>query len=404
MQDFQNGAKNLLPITLWILATSSLLGILIIGKSFLTPIVLAVLISVLINAAISRVENLGAPKWFAIFVAAIGICMFVLLIAYSFYSQIDTIAESIPQYKNRISVLMERLSSWIGPSLMAEIEEAVRKIDLGGFISKIADSAGSIMGNIGLIILYVAFLQAERGKLLPKFAKLVTDPEKTPEILSIMRKVSLGVRRYLGIKTVMSLLTGGVSYLILLWLDVDFPEIWAILIFLLNYIPTIGSILGVVFPTLFALVQFDSLWLVFQLVLFLGLTQFTIGNIIEPRFMGQTLNLSPFVVLVSLSLWGAIWGLEGMFLSVPITASTMIICSYIPWLKWIAVLLSSDGEPDKAGEVDKEVSATHEHKRRFFLPGLSNAVLEEVQALRQEVENLKRRDIESQTKNKQVQE
>ena len=392
MADFPSGIKNLLPLTLWVLTASAVLAILVVGKSFIMPIVVAALISVIINATISRVEGFGFPKWSSLLFAVIGICVFILLIAYSFYIQIDSIMESIPLYKERITVLLERLATWIGPGLMTEIESALRKIDLGGFISKIADSTGSIMGNFGLIILYVAFLQAERGKLLPKFAKLVTDPDRQPEILGIMRKVSLGVRRYLWIKTVISLLTGGVSYLILFWLNVDFSGIWGILIFLLNYIPTIGSILGVLLPTLFGLVQFDSLWPVIQIVVFLGIIQFIIGNIIEPKFMGHTLNLSPFVVLVSLSLWGTIWGLEGMLLSVPITASTMIICSYVPSMKWIAVLLSSDGEPDKAGEAEAKINPKPELKRRFMSLGLSEPVLEEIQGLTKEVEQMKSQD------------
>ena len=141
----------------------------------------------------------------------------------------------------------------------------------------------------------------------------------------------------------MSFLTAGLCYVILLFYGVDFAEVWALLIFLLNFIPTIGSIIAVIIPALVALVQFDTVWTSVQLLALMGFVQFLIGNVVSPRYMGKTLNLSPFVVIVALTFWGTIWGIEGAFLSVPITASIAIICQYVPGWRWIAILLSSDG-------------------------------------------------------------
>ncbi len=141
----------------------------------------------------------------------------------------------------------------------------------------------------------------------------------------------------------MSIITGTSSYIILTYLNVDFAETWALVIFLLNYIPTIGSILGVIFPALIALLQFDT-YTPF-LIIALGLTaiQFTIGNVVEPMFMGNSLNLSAFVIVLSLTFWGTIWGAAGMVLSIPITVMMMIVAAHIPSWRWVAIMLSRDG-------------------------------------------------------------
>jgi predicted PurR-regulated permease PerM len=117
-----------------------------------------------------------------------------------------------------------------------------------------------------------------------------------------------------------------------------------VLIFLLNFIPSIGSIIATIFPTILALVDGNSLWPF--IIVGGGITalQFAIGNIIEPRLMGNTLNLSPLIILLSLALWGSIWGVAGAVLCVPITVICTIVCSYFPTTRPIAVLLSKNGQ------------------------------------------------------------
>ena len=139
------------------------------------------------------------------------------------------------------------------------------------------------------------------------------------------------------------MVTGAISYAVLVIVGVDYAAFWAVVIFLLNYIPTIGSLLGVAFPALLALVQFDTPIPALVVGGVLGGVQFTIGNIIEPRLMGRSLNLAPLVVILSLVIWGHIWGVVGMFLCVPVTGMMMIVMSYFPATRPFAILLSSDG-------------------------------------------------------------
>ena len=128
-------------------------------------------------------------------------------------------------------------------------------------------------------------------------------------------------------------------------LGLDNALFWAFVIFLLNYVPTVGSIVATVLPTLFALVQFDSYWMPLAVFAGVGFWQFAIGNFLQPRMQGQSLNLSILVVLLSLSIWGAIWGIAGMFLAAPLTVMVMIVLSQFPTTYPIAVILSANGRP-----------------------------------------------------------
>ncbi|WP_419603984.1 AI-2E family transporter [Thiolapillus sp.] len=140
-----------------------------------------------------------------------------------------------------------------------------------------------------------------------------------------------------------SALTGIISYIILLWVGVDYVPFWALLIFMLNYIPTIGSMVAVLLPTTLALVQFDTFGPFVTLLVSLGTVQVLIGNVLEPWLMGSSLNLSPLVVILALSLWGQMWGVTGMFLSVPITVISMIVLANFPQTRAIAVAMSENG-------------------------------------------------------------
>jgi AI-2 transport protein TqsA len=223
-----------------------------------------------------------------------------------------------------------------------------------------------------------------------KFSFLIPDADKSAKYLKVFNRVTRGIKRYLWIKTIMSFITGGLSYVILKYYSVEFAEFWGLMFFLLNFIPTVGSAIAVVLASLLTLLQFDGYWVFIQVAALLVCVQFLIGNIVEPRYMGQTLNLSPFVVIVALTFWGTIWGVEGMFLSVPFTASLVIVCSNIPNLRWIAILLSSDGRVDLADETGDDDPAKRNGSRRFSIFGRSATGQQEIEDLRQELEELKK--------------
>lgn len=319
------------------------------GAPFLIPIVIAGLIVILLSASADRLNRLGLPEPFAGLTAVV---LFIIVIAGVFNilaEQTGDVARAWPGYVARFNTLSEQVLGWLGPDIAEKIREWFRQIEFLRRVPGLLGSAGSLAATIGLVLIYVGFLMAERGRLGPKIDRLAGRADEARRIQRAIDDITESIRRYLWIKTVLSVVTAGISYGVLKALGVDFAETWALIIFLLNYIPSIGSVLGVVFPALLALIQFDTLWPFLIIATLLAGTQFVIGNVVEPRLMGRSLNLSPFVVIASLAFWGMIWGVIGAFLSVPMTTAFVIVCSHIPSLRWIAILLLSDSRAAAGG-------------------------------------------------------
>ncbi len=171
------------------------------------------------------------------------------------------------------------------------------------------------------------FLLIEQQFFDVKLNALVADQGRRDQTRQLLARIGHDVQSYLWTMSIASLLTAALSYVVMVLVGVDSAPFWAFLIFVLNYIPTVGSILGTAIPSLYALLQFGEFSPFLVLAVALGLIQFVVGNIVVPRMTAKSLNLSQFVVILALFVWGAIWGIVGMFLAVPITAVALIICS-----------------------------------------------------------------------------
>ncbi len=148
----------------------------------------------------------------------------------------------------------------------------------------------------------------------------------------VIHDIGHQIRSYLGVCTFLSVLMGGVCYVVLAVYGVDFAGFWALLMFFLTYIPTVGGV-GVVLPALMALAQFGELGPALVILILLGITHFFLTNVVETVMLGRTLNLSPFAIIVSLTFWGLVWGVGGLFLAVPMTGAIAIACRHLDGLR-----------------------------------------------------------------------
>ena len=180
----------------------------------------------------------------------------------------------------------------------------------------------------------------------------------------MLHQIDRDIRRYVRIKTTLATLTSALAYAVMAWVGVDFAGFWAVMVFFFYYIPTIGSILAIVAPALLTLVQFDHLTPFLIVLLVIGTIQIVMANVIEPAIMGRSLNLSPLVVIVSLMVWGTIWGVVGMFLCMPIMVVLMIVFAHFETTRPVAVLLSADGRIPELEEpkLDRETSKPNPHQ------------------------------------------
>ena len=322
------------------------------ARSFLVPLVTALFLFTLMAALIGllgnlRIGGLKLPRFLANIIAIAALFLLGSTVVSVFSDQIDELVAALPRYSERLQLLLTKILSFLGDDLAAKIEASFREVDitsyLTGALTGALGSAGSVLTSLFLVLIYLAFLLAERSVMKQKIAQLFQSREKPEGATHLIADIATSVRQYIWLKTVVSICTGGLSYAVLKPLGIDFAETWAVLIFLLNFIPNIGSILATLLPALIALVQFDTLVPFFVVVGGVGTMQFLVGNVIEPKLMGRSLNLSSFMIVLSLTFWGGLWGIMGMFLSVPITVVILICCTHHPPLRWVAVMLSGDG-------------------------------------------------------------
>jgi AI-2 transport protein TqsA len=343
--------EKLRSVGISIIAVGAVIAGLALGRSFLIPLAIAVLLWNLLEALIDGFRRVGIgrvrlPRPIAALLAIAAVGFLVYLIVNILLEQGGAVAEAWPRYGERLKSIAADLTLWLGPNYSAKVRELIASVDLTRHAAGLFVTAQWLVLNAILIILYVGFLMGERRYVSQKIAALFPDAAQGRDTDKMLSAISGGIRRYIWIKTLISILTALLSYAVLRGLGVDFAETWALLIFFLNYIPNIGSVIGVIFPTVLALVQFDTLVPFFSIAIGLTAIQLIIGNVIDPMLTGRSLNMSSFAIVLLLAFWGTIWGVVGMFLCVPIMMLMMIICANVPSWRWVAILLSKDGRID----------------------------------------------------------
>jgi predicted PurR-regulated permease PerM len=344
-------AETLRNIGLSVIALAVVLAGLIYGRSFLIPLAFAILLWNLLEALIEELGRIPLgpcrmPGPLAVILAIAVIGIFIYLVAYILLGQADAIAAAWPRYEARVKSMIAEWAQWLGPVQSAKVRDVLSKFDAFGQVSGLFVTVQSFVLAVALVVLYVGFLLAESSFVGSKIAAMLPSGDRAHNVNLVLSAISGSVRRYIWIKTLVSALTGGLTYVVLHAIGVDFAETWSLLIFFLNYIPNVGSVLGVAFPALLALLQFNTFGPFLAIALGLTTVHLIIGNVVEPMLMGHSLNMSSFAIILALTFWGTIWGVLGMFLSVPIMVLIMIVCANVPSWRWVAQLLSKDGQID----------------------------------------------------------
>lgn len=326
--------------------------ILYIGQSVLLPVLIAIIaLYVLSNLTrrLGRVPVLGQlPEGLRRFLVLVA---FTILLVVVFSYVIDTftqVATILPRYEANLDALVVRTAGLLG--LEGESTwESLKSITIDQFriqdyIAPVLFSLRGFGGTLFLVVLYAFFFMAERARMKGKLALAVADPDREGKTLKVLDRINDRVGDYLAVKTVVNVILGGLSFAVMLAFGIDFALFWAILIALLNYIPYIGSLIGVLFPVVLSLGQFGSLPLAVAVTVTLTAAQMFVAGYLEPRMMSRAFNLSPFVVLFALAFWSALWGVSGAVLAVPLTASLVIVLAELEATRPMAIMLSASGK------------------------------------------------------------
>ena len=337
----------------WMIVLTVVVLALIAGQSIFIPFIVALLIWFVVKKtrnALDKIEFIQKyiPTWFKTFLASLVVFSILLIVGRILTANIEKLVLSSEAYRANIEVISEKISVMIhdlcGGDVRTNIKDSLVSIFNKEYFGSLFSSISGILGNMMMIVFYTVFLFIEEALFNNKIVMMFSNQEKSEQYLGIMRKIDKMLSRYIILKSMINLVTATIAYIVLLFVGIDSPFFWAALIFFFSFIPSIGPILGTTLPAIFSLVQFAE-FVPFLIILFvIGAFQVAIGNYLEPRIMGNTLNISPLFGIFALAIWGSLWGITGMLLSVPITVAMIIVMAQFPSTRSAAILLSEKGK------------------------------------------------------------
>jgi predicted PurR-regulated permease PerM len=313
-------------------------GVLRVTAGIVQPLVIALLLSFVLNPLVEFLHKLRLPRIVAILIVIILLLGLGFLLALVLYASVQSVLREFPFYQDRIIELYRLASETFQlPEDMLSEMQIVRQI--GTYLVSFSSSFLGVLGSLTMTIIFLLFLLLEKPYLRPKVQQALQGP-RTEKIWRIVGHTNAQIGRYLTVKLFVSSVTGGLVWLAFSIIGVDFAFVWGVLSFLFNFIPSIGSILIGVASVVFAILQFyPELNPIIGAAISMLTIQLVLGNVIDPKMQGDSLKISPVVILFSLLLWGWLWGIVGLFLAVPLTVALKIVFENIPGLEFAGVLM-----------------------------------------------------------------
>ena len=321
---------------LTLIATGAVLSV---ARSVVQPLIIAWLLSYIFGPLVKFMTRMRIPTTVS---TAIVVLVF-LVICYSgglfLYGRVSAFIVEYPNYELRLEAIFKEFAGrWnVTANPFVDVDWGKK---IGASLVSVSETTLAFFKNLVMVIIFLIFLLLgkpySKYKLRKAFSK-----DRAEFVDHILTSITAQIGRYLSTLFLISLATGICVWFVLNLIGVDFAVTWGAMAFLFNFIPIVGSILASVPPILIAIVQFPNLWMAVLTGACLLLIQVVIGNVIAPKVLGDKLNLSPVVVLLSLVFWGWLWGVVGALLSVPIASAIKIICQNIEPLRPISVMMGS---------------------------------------------------------------
>jgi AI-2 transport protein TqsA len=316
----------------------------------LTPLAMAIFLLIMIDGVKRTIETrLNLPGHLAgtaaLLVVVVGFFASIAFIvngAYGFFTDASGVSANIGP---RLDQILRDASALVGVTNPPTTTDLIAQIDVRGYLMTIAGQAQGVVTGSIFVMIYLGFLIASQSGFRRKLVNMFPDRTARAEALEVFQRVRGGVEGYLWVQTVTGVMICAAAWILMRAVGLQNAEFWTFVIFIVGFIPVLGGAVAGLVPPLFALVQFESYW---QAAVLLGGLQailFISGNFIQPRMQGDNQNIDPVVVLLALAFWGKVWGVVGMFLSTPLAVMAMAILAEFKGSRWMAILLSGDGEP-----------------------------------------------------------
>lgn len=340
--------RGITGVLLAIIATFFLGVILLQLKVVLLPFAVALLLSIIFKPIVTGLRSRRVPTAVSLVVVFVTFVAILVLIGWTVYASTAVMLDGLPRYEMQAGRLVEEAEQrFLGLAETMGVDTRgftwAEAVDVDALATVATSSVGSFLGFVGfvfLVVIFMLFILASSGDLERKVRRYLPVRE-ADRMARIVSNVDRQVRKYLVTKTLVSLGTGFFSWLVLALVGVDFAAVWGLLAFVLNFIPNFGSLVAVAAPVLLAALQFESLGVALLVLGLLFVVQNVWANLIEPRLMGFQLNLSPLLIVVCLIFWGWLWGVWGMVLAVPLTATIKILFENVDDLRPLAYLMGA---------------------------------------------------------------
>jgi predicted PurR-regulated permease PerM len=333
-----------------VVALLTLLCILAFGVVFdaaqavLVPLIIAWLLSYILAPVVNFLVHHKVPVGVASFLVLLLLLGICYLSGLFIHARVTGFAQKFPEYQDKIIMISNDVYSKLDQRFDLP-EEAKLDVNwtkwVGVQLVNVSGSFALFLSNLVLVLIFLVFMLL--GK--PYFGAKVTAAfpgSKSLKIKEIIEAIAFQIGRYLSIKLLVSLVTGFLVWLTCVLIGIDFPVTWGVFAFLLNFIPTVGSVIASVPPIVLALVaNYPSYWQAITAAVVMLSIQQVMGSFVEPKVQGDHLNLSPVVLLMSLVFMGWLWGVVGALLSVPMAVAVKIVCENIDALKPISILMGS---------------------------------------------------------------
>jgi predicted PurR-regulated permease PerM len=336
-------------ITLTLLFLISTTFILFVGKSIILPIIFAILFYFLVRSFKRFFDRIPfvkhkIPNWIKSTLATVFLIYTLYFIVNLFINNSLKLPVFIQNNEAKIDKTILYFNQRFNNQLIEKFISTLENFNFSSMINPIINSTTSFLGDLVLVVFYLLFLLLEENSFKSKLKSIFTLDEKYEQTVQILQKIERSITDYIGFKSLISLISAIISFFIIYSSGLAFPFLWASFIFVFNFIPVIGIFLSILIPSLFSYLQFDSINSTLILLSVLSLVQLLISNILEPKLLGKSLNISPLVSMIALTFWGAIWGIPGMIISTPVTVIIIVLLANIPRTHSIAILLSNNGD------------------------------------------------------------
>lgn len=329
-------------------AVAATLWLMIQARGVLEPLMIALLLWAILNALAGVYARLAGgpearPGPVAKVLATLSGLAVITGVGAMTATSVAGFRANLPTYEANLRAMLEQATAAIGLMDPVDLRSLTGDLAMTDLLLGVAGSALGGLSTTIVVLVYVAFIFVEASAVPRKLRALAPNRDEHDRLAEIMTRIGDQMETFFGVKCIVGIAQALPSFLLLWWVGLDGAAFWAVVIFVSSFVPTIGSLIGIVFPTVVAIAQFADPVLVIVVVALLTTIQLAGSNWLEPKLMGQTLNLSALVIIVAIFAGGAVWGITGALVAVPALSIAGIVFSQFASTRPVAVLLSSDG-------------------------------------------------------------